>query len=103
MEKRRKEERQKLLYRRVRELQRGALKRQMAAISVMTAALGCCLFMMILSAGRLSPINTGGSYAGASFLSDNAGGYVLVAVIAFMTGVIITAAIYFYRRNRKNR
>ncbi len=98
-----KEERQLLLRRRAMELQKRVLRRQLAAFSAVTAALSICLCMLILSAGLLSPISTGGGYTGASLLSDNTGGYVLVAVIAFMTGVVITAVIQLYRRNRRNR
>lgn len=43
---------------------------------------------------------TGDVSAGASLLSDGAGGYVLTAVLAFMAGVILTAVLL--RRKKKD-
>lgn len=40
---------------------------------------------------------------GAFFLSAEAGGYVLVAVIAFAVGVVLTIAVYKYRRVGKSK
>ena len=39
-----------------------------------------------------------GQFTGASMLSESAGGYVLIAVIAFFAGVIITAVLLRSRR-----
>ncbi len=98
-----KEKRQLLLHRRAKKLQKSMLRRQLAVISAVTAALSICLCMLILSAGMQSPVGTGNSYTGASLLLDDTGGYVLVAVIAFMAGVIITTVIQYYRRKKQNR
>ena len=38
---------------------------------------------------------------GSSLLSESAGGYVLVAVLAFFAGVIITAVCYKLRKKRE--
>lgn len=42
---------------------------------------------------------TVGPYSGATMLFENAGGYMLLAVAAFMTGVVVTAAL-IKKRNR---
>jgi len=63
-----------------------------------------CLFALLVwfTAGLTAlpaPVS-GGDYAAASLLGENTGGYVLAAVIAFMAGVIITAAILKKRRKK---
>ena len=95
------EERVRLLHHRAYELQKNRLRMQLTAWSAVSCCLGLCLFVMMLFAGGMNPLTAEGSYAGASLLSDSAGGYVLVAVAAFMAGVIITAAIKYYRRHRQ--
>lgn len=45
------------------------------------------------------PGGTAGIYSGATMLFANAGGYVLVAIGAFMVGVIITVVL----RNKRNK
>jgi hypothetical protein len=49
--------------------------------------------------GEISDV-AGNAYTGASLLSSEAGAYILVAVIAFMLGVIITVIVRKY--NKKN-
>ncbi len=41
------------------------------------------------------------SFAGASLLGDDAGGYVLIALIAFIAGVAVTVACLRYRKLRE--
>ena len=50
-------------------------------------------------AGQISDV-AGNAYTGASLLSSEAGAYILVAVVAFMLGVVITVIVRKY--NRKN-
>lgn len=56
------------------------------------AALAVCLILLICSAGKGGSGVTAGIYSGATMLFENAGGYVAVAVLAFMLGVVITVA-----------
>ena len=58
-----------------------------------SALLALCLLLVIGAAGAVHPGGTAGLYSGAIMLFENAGGYVLVAVLAFMAGVVITAAL----------
>ena len=51
--------------------------------------LTCLLALMISDFGGLQHEVRPTGFAGASLLSDNAGGYVLAAVVAFMAGVIV--------------
>ena len=64
--------------------------------SVRTALTGCACVMlaglvilMISSFGGLQHAVRSTGFAGASLLSDSAGGYILAAVVAFMAGVIV--------------
>ncbi len=53
------------------------------------AVLAGLLMLMISSFGGLQHEVRATGFAGASLLSDSAGGYVLAAVLAFMAGVIV--------------
>ena len=83
------EQRIAVMHRRARELKRRrdgtALIMYGSSCAVLFAALVCMIGQF---AGETV---TAGLYTGASLLDVSAGGYVLVAVIAFMLGVIITA------------
>jgi len=89
------EERRRLLYRRAEELKK---KRDRQILSLSVGA-GGLLFAALLGAGTLLQndqpagltLSLTGSYTGSSLLSESAGAYVLVAVLAFMAGVVITA------------
>ena len=79
----------------------------MAATAISTAgwelpkasgALAVALMALIGRLGGLAHWPAPGGYAGASMLSDSAGGYVLAAVLAFMLGVIVTVACIRKRR-----
>lgn len=94
------EERVAALRSRVRALENRRARRETAALSAGCGALGLCLILLIYggSAARGGPA---GEYAGAAMLFENAGGYVLLAVAAFMAGVIITASCIRFRKKRE--
>ncbi len=80
---------------------------------LVVSAIAAALLLTVLSA-VLTPllIRSGpsvwdaseASYAGSSLLADNAGGYVLAAVVAFILGVAVTAGIKLYRdKSEQNR
>ena len=92
------EERLMKMHERAAELKR---RKDLAGIRVMGAVSACltvCLVIMIQQMQSLHHGILSTQIAGSSLLSDSVGGYVLVAVIAFFTGVIITV---FIRKNRK--
>ena len=64
-------------------------KRLTSAIGAACMGLTLCLAVLIFR-DSLNPVGTAGVYSGASILYENAGPYVLVAVAAFMAGVVIT-------------
>ena len=74
-------------------------RRKTGALGAGCAGLAACLAALIFNERRMG--GTAGSYAGAAMLFENAGGYVLAAVAAFMTGVVITVLCVRYGRKRR--
>ena len=67
-----------------------------------SAFLSVLLLMMVWQAGSMSCPVTSSAYVGSSMLGENAGAYVLVAVAAFIVGVVITVILRKYR-NRDHK
>ena len=67
-------------------------KRVTSVIGAAWAGLMLCLVALVFG-GSLHPFGTADVYSGASILFENAGPYVLVAIAAFMAGVVITVLI----------
>ena len=84
------------VHQRAAELQREREKRSLQLSGGISALLCIVLFA---AAGQLdlhAVVSLSGSFAGSSLLSESAGGYVLVGVAAFMSGVILTVIIRKY-------
>ena len=92
------EERIQALHARVAALQRQRERRKTRAIGAASVVLSVCLLFMVFSGGMHSGGVTG-LYSGATMLFAGAGPYVLIAVVAFMAGVIVTVALI--RRRKK--
>ena len=91
------EERIQTLHARMAGLQQARERRKTGAIGVSCIGLAFCLLLMVFDGG----MHAGGAvslYSGATMLFEGAGPYVLIAIVAFMAGVIVTAALI---RNRK--
>lgn len=82
------------------ELRRKRDRRRRALAGGASGILSVVLVVLIGSLGGLRHIPLNGNLAGASLLDDSTGGYVLAAVVAFMTGVAVTAFL-MWRQNRK--
>ncbi len=69
-------------------------------LSCAAAALFCALLAVtaLLSGG--SPAPEGGTVYGSSILSPSAGGYVLIGVLAFALGVVVTLLCVRWREKR---
>ena len=91
------EERIKALHARVAALQRQRERQKTRAIGAASIVLSVCLLFMVFNSG-IHPGGAAGLYSGATMLFEGAGPYVLIAVVAFMAGVIVTVAII---KNRK--
>ena len=92
------EERITLLHERARRLRKAREKRLLAASGGASLFLFAA-FVRALYGLQLPSSGAGSGFAGSSLLGDAAGGYVLVAVLFFMTGVAVTVIIN--RRVRK--
>ena len=75
-------------------------RRKTAALGAGCAGLAACLTALIF--GESHTGGTAGVYTGATMLFEDAGGYVLSAVLAFMLGVIITVLCIRYRVKRES-
>lgn len=71
-------------------LRRARARRRLALAGWAGGALGVMLILAIGSLSGLQHRAAGVGYEGASLLTDDAGGYVLAAVVAFMAGVAVT-------------
>ena len=94
------QERVTSLHERMKALQRTQERRKTAALGASCHVLMICLLLLIFSGASHSG-GTASLYSGAVLMFENAGGYVLTAVVAFVVGVIITAVI-IWNRERKS-
>lgn len=86
---------------RARALQREEAQRRLTITGGACGALIVALLAVIGVYGGLWHRPLTASYAGASLLGDSAGGYVLVAVVAFMLGVTITVILKWQQRKKE--
>ena len=98
---RNREERITRMHARAAEIERKANRRRSGILGAASGALMVCLLIVVqhlrhMHHGILSEQNTG-----SSLLADSVGGYVLIAVIAFVLGTTITALIINYRKKRR--
>ena len=70
--------------RRVRERR---ITRVMGTAGILTAV---CLILLIIKGGMAHTGGTADMYSGAIMLFEGVGGYILLAILAFMAGVVIT-------------
>ena len=92
------EERVQSLHMRMDALRRVRERRKTGAIGAASVVLTLCLMLLVFSGGGTHLSGTAGLYSGATMLFEDAGAYVLIALIAFMAGVIVTVVLI---RNRK--
>ena len=90
------------IHARAKALRRAGENRRIALLSGASTALGLALVALIGALGGLQHRAMNADYAGASLLSEGAGGYVLAGVTAFMAGVA-TAVTCIRRRNKNDR
>lgn len=83
------EERIASLHARMRGIRRRRERQKTVALGMTCCALTVFLAGLIMNDGAHKG-STAGMYSGATMLFENAGGYVLAAVAAFMAGVVIT-------------
>ncbi len=84
------EERIALLYERARALRRREDEKRLILTGGASGTLLAVLLAVMLHLDLRSGGMAGNQFTGASLLGESAGGYVLVAVIAFVVAVVIT-------------
>ena len=94
------QERLSSLHERMERLLKKRERRRTAAIGAAGVILGVCLFILIFKEGASGYGYTPGSYSGSMLLFENAGGYVLVALLSFLAAVVVT--ILCIRWKKKN-
>ena len=87
------DERVQILHARMDALRRRRERHRTAALSATGVVLAVCLILLVFSGGGVGFPPVSAPYSGSTMLLDNAGGYVLVAMIAFFLGVVVTTAI----------
>ena len=93
------EERVRLMHERAAGIQREKDRgRLITAGGISTALLVVLLSLMIYLQGLTGYL--GGQFTASSLLSESVGGYVIVAVIFFMLGVLISVLLIRYRRKK---
>ena len=83
-------------------LERRQEKRRIAVAGSGCAVLAAILLALIADFGGAQHEVLPSAYSGASLLADSAGGYVLVALIAFMAGAVIVAWLRTRRKKKDN-
>ena len=94
------EERIRELHNRAEKLQRAADGRRLAVLGSVSVFFAALLTVSLNLIGGLSENIRESSFTGASLLSSDSGGYVLVAVLAFFAGVFITVLIFSNRKKQ---
>ena len=87
-----KQERIEALHARMVARRRARERRKTSALGLSCAVLTLCLFLLVFGESTVHSGSMAGLYSGAAMLFDGAGGYVLVAVVAFTAAVIITVS-----------
>ena len=86
------------LHARMENLRRRREKQKLRALSAACAGLTLCLLFLIFGEGAAHLGGAAGVYSGAMMLFENAGGFVLTALVSFAAGVLVTILCL---RNRK--
>ena len=74
-------------------------KKQIRALSFLASGIGVLLMaIMILAPGVSGTVGISSSHLGATILGPEAGGYVIVALLAFTLGIIVTIITKKYRK-----
>lgn len=97
------EERIALLHKREKELLRKKAKVHLSVYGSLCTVLATLLISMTLNLTDRATGYASNQYTGASLLDVSVGGYVMVAVVAFMLGVVITITIRKLKDKEKNK
>ncbi|MCR5282655.1 MAG: hypothetical protein K6E18_04745 [Lachnospiraceae bacterium] len=92
-----KEERVEKLHQRVDRRMQEKKQQEKTVLSVSSCLLCMGLFVLIASGGGHHGLMPD-TYTGSIMMFENAGGYVLTALLAFMLGVVVTVLVKNYKK-----
>lgn len=92
------QERLLMMHSRADGIRRQRAQTGMRVMGALSGALMVCLIVVMHQVTNVHQALVTGEGTGSSLLSESAGGYVLIAVIAFFLGAIITALAIRYRK-----
>lgn len=95
------EERVSSLHKRMDTMRKTQEHRKTSMIGALNIGLAVCLLFLLFGEGTAQFSSPEGMYSGSSLLFEGAGGYVLVAVIAFTAAVITTVLCIRYKNKNK--
>ena len=94
------EERVSSLHKRMDTMRKVQERRKTGAAGALSIGFASCLLFLLLAEGTAHSSGAG-MYSGSALLFEGAGGYVLVAVIAFTAAVITTVLCMRYKKKSK--
>ena len=92
-----------ILHKKMYDRQRKKERRKTSAIGAGSMILTLCLFFMLFKDGMIHSGGPSGLYCGSTMMFEEAGPYILLAVGAFMAGVVFTVILKRYRRKKNDR
>ncbi len=92
------EGRVEILHKKMHERQCMKERRKTGAMGVGSIILTLCLVFMLFNGGMVHNGGPSAMYSGSTMIFEEAGPYILLAVVAFMAGVVCTVLIKRYRR-----
>ena len=95
------EEKVSSLHKRMNTMRRKKEHQKTSAIGALNIGLSACLLFLLFRKGTAQFGGPAGMYSGSTLLFEGAGGYVLVAVIAFTAAVITTVLCMRYQNKNK--
>ena len=96
------EERIRLMHLKTHDIQKKRDGLALFASGAICSALFIALFFVAAGFYGQSSVYTDETFTGSSLLSNSVGGYVLVAVIAFMCGAVITVIVKRQKNKKSN-
>ena len=97
------DERVSSLHERMKDLRRKKEHRKTGLIGAAGAVLALCMFVLIFGKGTLHSGCPAGMYSGSIMLFEEAGGYILAAIISFAAAVVITIACIHWKKKQQNK
>ena len=94
------DERVAVLHSKMRAMQHKREGRKNRVVGMASTVLAVCLFVLLFKEGAVHTGGTAGTYCSAMILFESAGGYVLVALAAFIAGVVLS--VLLIRRQTKS-